>query len=63
MTMILLLANQPDSWNDSDTSPEFTNMISVVLGKVESGDNRPFELLEKIANHLQWKLVDDYAGE
>ena len=60
MGMILLRAPDPWHWNDGDTSPEFTNLIDVVLGKVEIGDERPRQLLEKIANHLNWQLVEDH---
>ena len=59
--MNLLLANSPDSWNENDTSPEYTNLLTVVLGKVELGDERPFKLLQRIATRLDWELVDDHA--
>ena len=59
--MNLLLANSPDSRFCDRIGHARDNLIAVVLGKVESGDERPFTLLQRIATHLDWELVDDHA--
>ena len=58
--LLLLKAKSPDSWKETDTDPESTNLISIVCEKGEHVDIEELKrIFGQIAAFLNWKLVDE----
>lgn len=64
INLLLLKADNPNSWNASDTDEKSTNLITIVCAKGEEINfNELKRIFIRIASFLNWTLVDECSDD